>query len=150
MASWSASGHRGVAEAVLDVVHLRLHVEQRLEGAAGLLEDGAAAVREAVLGQVADGQPGGLDHGAGVGLLEAGEHLEQRGLAGAVRAAQADAVAVANLPGDVFEEGPDPKGLGDVCELNQGLDPILYRPRQRNHQRANELLASAGRGGTAL
>ena len=35
--------HRGVAEAVLDVVHLRLHVEQRLEGAAGLLEDRAAA-----------------------------------------------------------------------------------------------------------
>ena len=78
-------------------------------------------VGEAVLGQVADGQPRRLDDGARVGLLEAGQHLEQRGLAGAVRAAQADAVAVANLPGDVFEEGPDPEGLGDVCELNQGL-----------------------------
>ena len=100
-------------------MHLRLHVEQRLEGAAGLLEDGAARVGEAVLRQVADGQPGRLDDGAGVGLLETGQHLEQRGLAGAVRAAQADAVAVADLPGDVLEEGPDAEGLGEVCELNQ-------------------------------
>ena len=34
--------HRGVRRAVLDVVHLRLHVEQRLKRAAGLLEHRAA------------------------------------------------------------------------------------------------------------
>ena len=118
MASCSASGTDGVAEAVLDVVHLGLHVEQRLEGAARLLEDRAARVGQAVLRQVADGQARRLDDGAGVRLLEPGQHLEQRGLAGAVRAAQADPVAVPDLPGDVFEQGADAEGLGDVCELN--------------------------------
>ena len=37
---------------------------------------------------------------AAVGLVEPGEHLQQRRLAGAVRAAQADALAVVDLPGD--------------------------------------------------
>jgi hypothetical protein len=114
---------------VLDVVHLRLHVEERLEGAARLLEHGAARVGEAVLRQVADGQPCRLHDGAVVRVLQAGQHLEQRGLAGAVRAAQADAVAVTDLPGDVFEERPDAEGLGDVCELNQGLCYRSYTGR---------------------
>ncbi len=51
---------------------------------------------------------------AGVRLVEAGEHLEQRGLAGAVRPAQADTVAVADLPGDVIEQGAVAEGLGEV------------------------------------
>ena len=44
------------------------------------------------------------EDGAVVGLVEAGEHPQQRGLAGAVRAAQADPVAVADVPGHVVEE----------------------------------------------
>ena len=63
---------------------------------------------EAVLRQVAERQRIRLLDDAGVGLVEAREHLEQRRLAGPVRAAQADAVAVADLPGDVLEKGLSP------------------------------------------
>ena len=55
---------------MLDVVHLGLDVEQRLEGAAGFLEHGAAGVRQAVLREVADRQVRRLDDAAGVRLVE--------------------------------------------------------------------------------
>ena len=74
---------------------------------------GAPGVREAVLRQVADGERRRLDDGAAIGLVEAGEHLQQRGLAGAVRAAQADALAVRDLPRDVLEQYAFAEGLGD-------------------------------------
>ena len=52
-----------------------------------------------------------------VGLVEAREHLEQRGLAGAVRSAQADAIAIADLPGDVLEQGLLAERFRDVLKL---------------------------------
>ena len=102
-----------VAEPLFERGDLVAHVEQRLEGEAGLLDQRAAAVVEAVLRQVADGQPGRLDDRAGVGLLEPGEHLEQRGLAGAVRAAEADALAVVDLPADRVEQDAAAEGLAE-------------------------------------
>ena len=75
-------------------------------------------VGEAVLRQVADRQVGRLDDAAGVRLVEPGQHLEQRRLAGAVRPAQADAIAVADLPGDVVEQRAVAEGLGEVRELD--------------------------------
>ena len=97
---------RGVAEPILDVVHLGFHGEQIAEGARRFVEERPAAVREAVLREVADRQRRGLEDGARVGLVEARHHLEQRRLAGAVGAAQADAFAVGDLPRDVVEEDP--------------------------------------------
>ena len=97
-------GDRRVAQPLLELVHLGLHRQQLGERAAGLLEDRAARVRQAVLRQVADGQRGGLEDRAGIGLVEPGHHPEQRGLAGAVRTAQADALASRDLPGDVVEQ----------------------------------------------
>ena len=35
---------------------------------------------------------------------------------------------VANLPGDVFEQGADSEGLGDVGELNQGPESDSIPP----------------------
>ena len=70
-------------------------------------------MRQAVLRQVADGQVGRLDDAAGVRLVEPGQHLEQRRLAGAVRPAQADTIAVADLPGDVVEQRAVAEGLGE-------------------------------------
>ena len=96
--------HGAVAEALFDVVHLGLHGEQPIEGRAGFFENGAARVRQAVLREISHGQRVGLDDGAAVGLVEPGEHLEQRGLAGAVRAAQPDALAIRDLPRDVLEQ----------------------------------------------
>ncbi len=72
---------------------------------------------EAVLRQVAERQRVRFLDDAGVGLVEPGEHLEQRGLAGAVRSAQADAIAIADLPGDVLEQGLLAERLGDVLKL---------------------------------
>ena len=74
-------------------------------------------MRQAVLRQVAERQRVGFLDEAGVGLVEAGEHLEQRGLAGAVRPAQADAIAIADLPGDVLEQGLLAERLCDVLKL---------------------------------
>ena len=50
-------------------------------------------MRETVLRQVPDGQGRRLDDAAGIWLVEASEHLQQRGLAGAVGSAEADAFA---------------------------------------------------------
>ena len=74
------------------------------EGERHLVDERPARVLEAVLREVADRQAGGLDDAAAVGLVEAGEHPEQRRLAGAVRAGKADAIAVGDLPGHVVEQ----------------------------------------------
>ena len=80
--------HGAVAETLLDAVHLGLHRQQLAERRAGFVENGVARVRQAVLRQIAHGQRVGLEDGAAVRLVEAGEHFQQRGLAGAVRAAE--------------------------------------------------------------
>ena len=74
----------------------------------------AARVGEAVLREVADGERGRLEDRAGIGLVDAGHHAEQRRLARAVRTAQADALAVRDLPRDVVEEHAIAEGLGQV------------------------------------
>ena len=115
IASCSASLSDGVAEPLLEVVHLGLHFEQRLEREARLVHDRAAAVRQAVLRQIAERQRVGLLDDAGVGLVEARQHPQQRRLAGAVRSAQADAIAIADLPGDVLEQGLLAERFGESC-----------------------------------
>ncbi len=107
-------GNRRVAEPILERVHLRLHRDQVGEGARRLFEDGVTRVGQAVLRQVADGQRGRLEDGARVGLVDAGHHLEERGLAGAVGAAQADAFAVGDLPRDVVEQDAVAEGFGEL------------------------------------
>ncbi len=73
---------------------------------------------ESVLRQVADRQPRRLDDLAGIGLVQPRENPQQRRLAGAVRAAQADTVAVGDLPGDVVEEDAIAERLREAGELN--------------------------------
>jgi hypothetical protein len=48
--------NRRVTEPVLDVVHLGLHVEERLKRAARFFEDCAARVGQSILRQIADGE----------------------------------------------------------------------------------------------
>ena len=107
-----ARQHRGVlavggvlvAEPLFERGDLGAHVEQRLEGQAGFLDERASGVAEAVLRQIADGETGRLRDEAAVGLFEPRQHLQQRGLPGAVRAGKADAIAVVDLPADGVQE----------------------------------------------
>ena len=107
-------GDGRVAQAVLEDVHLRLHREQIGEGAARFFEHRLAGVVEAVLRQVADRQRRRLEDRAGVRLVEAGHHLQQRGLAGAVGSAEADALAHRDLPRHMVEQDATAEGLGEV------------------------------------
>ena len=103
-------------------------------------------VAEAVLRQVADRQPGGLEDRAGVGLVEPGQHLEQRGLAGAVRAAQADALAVVDLPADGVEQDAVAERFGESRRAGSTRYRALFaegswrRPREARAERGNGLV----------
>ncbi len=108
----------GIGEPLLDGVHLGLLLEQGLKGEADLFVDRATGVGDAVLRQVADRLGGRLDDAARVGLFEAVQHPQQGRLAGAVRAAQSDALALADLPRHVVQQNPIAEGFRQVCELN--------------------------------
>ena len=69
--------------------------------------------------EVADVQAAAARDPAGVGLLEPGHHLEQRGLAVAVAADDADPLARADAEGDVGEQRADAVRLGDPLEVDQ-------------------------------
>ncbi len=55
---------------------------------------------------------------AGIGRLGAGEHFDQRGLAGAVRADDADAVAALNADREVVDDRAIAVGPADVLGLD--------------------------------
>ncbi len=71
-------------------------------------------IRELVLAQVGHALVRILGDVAGARVEDAAQDLHERRLAGAVGADQAVAVAVAELDGDVLEQGLGPELLGDV------------------------------------
>ena len=78
--------------------------------------------------QVADLDAAGHRDPAGVGLLEAGHHLEQGGLAVAVATDDADPLPRRDAEGDLVEQRAHAVGLGDPLEVDQvGCDahPVL-------------------------
>ena len=84
--------------------HLLLHGEQIAEHRHALRHHRAPGKRQAVLRQVAGGDPFGKADLAVVERLEARQGLEQGGLARAVRAHQAHAVARRDEPVEIFEQ----------------------------------------------
>ena len=93
MASIS-SARSGIAHGGLELAHLGGHVADR-PGAVHHLGDRAAAGHVAdILAEIADGDAAIDRDLAFVGLLLAGDHAEQRRLAGAVRPDQADLLAL--------------------------------------------------------
>ena len=75
--------------------------------------------------EVGDLQVGALLDGAAVGRQLAQDHLEQRGLARAVGAHQADLVAAQDGAGEALDDGSVAEGLGDVFELGHDLAAAL-------------------------
>jgi hypothetical protein len=103
---------------IFDAVLLFLEVEELLEGQHHLVVDRAAMVDDAVLREVPDRGACGHADGPLVRLLDAGEHAEQGGLAGAVGAAEADAIALLDVPRHVLEEDALAVMFGQVFYVN--------------------------------
>src|SRR5262249_14229207 len=80
--------------------------DQLVQGAPGLLEEGAAGGELRHLAQEGGAGAGVAADLAGVGPVEPGEDLHQRRLADAVGADEADALAGEQLEADVREQGP--------------------------------------------
>jgi hypothetical protein len=90
-------------------------------GAAGQhrLPDGVGVEELVVLAQVPDEQPALPGDPAGVGLLEPGHHVEQRGLAVAVASDHADPLAGPDAERDVREQRADAVRLGHPLEVDE-------------------------------
>src|SRR5205085_5266684 len=96
-------------ELALALLAARFH---HFQHRADILLHGEAAEDRGFLRQIADAEPRALIHrqlgdvmavkldGAAVGLDQAGDHVEHRGLAGAVRTEQADRFAAADIDAD--------------------------------------------------
>ena len=83
------------------------------------LADGVGVVELVALLEVADEQPALLRDAAAVRLLEAGEHPEQRRLAVAVAADDADPLAHGDAERDVVQQHPDAVRLRDPLEVQE-------------------------------
>src|SRR5690606_39529441 len=98
-------------------------------GTAGdLLEHGVVALqRRAALVDIGQLHGGAEDDLAGVRLLLAGDHLEQRRLAGAVGADDADDGAVGDDQREIVDQQPVAEALADVAELDDVVAQALTR-----------------------
>ncbi len=103
-------------------MQLFLQREQRAERLPRLVDERPAAVFEAVLREVPDGEVGRRDHLACVGLVEARQDLQQRRLASPVGATQPDTVTRVQLPGDIVEQHTIGKGLAESHQLQHARD----------------------------
>ena len=110
---------RGIGELRLDARELLLHgggLGPR--GGQDLAHRALLAVDELV--QVGDAGAAAQGDRAGVGMLLAGEHPQQRRLAGAVGADQADARPRTELEVRAVEDQPAAEGLGDAAQRQRG------------------------------
>ncbi len=87
------------------------------------------------LAEVADQQPALLRDPAGVRLLDAHHHVEQRGLAVAVAPDHADPVARADAEGHVGQQRADAVRLGDPLEVEQVGAAVSHRSPRGSRRR---------------
>ena len=113
-------GPVGIGHGGFELLQLGRHRADRA-GAVHHLGDGAAAGHLAdVLAEIADGDAAIDGHLALVGLLLAGDHAEQRRLAGAVGADEADLLALLERRRGLDEEDLVAVLLADVVEADHG------------------------------
>ena len=115
-----------------------------LEHGADVLLDGEAAKDRGFLRQIADAEPRALIHrqlgdvvaveldGAAIRLDQAGDHVEHRGLAGAVRAEQADRFAAADIDADAAHDLAGAETLFHAMH-SQKARPLDQARRRRRH-----------------
>ena len=115
----------GVGELLGDLVVAVELALDLVDGLLDVLEDRLALGQRRLLLEHADRRAGVDDRVAVVGLLQAGHDLEQRRLAGAVGADDADLGAVQEGQGDVVEDDLVAVGLADVAERE---DVISHGP----------------------
>ena len=113
-------GHqRGVGELRLDAGELLLERgDLGPRGGQDLAHGALVAVHQLV--QVGDAGAAAQRHRARVGVLVAGQHRQQRRLAGAVGADQADAGARTELEVGAVEDQPAAEGLRDAAQRQRG------------------------------
>jgi len=80
---------------------------------------GAVEVDAIALRQETHLQPTGVRDPAAVGLLQLGEHAQQRGLAVSVAPYDADPISGPDSEADLLEQSPDAVGLVDAFEVDQ-------------------------------
>ena len=80
---------------------------------------------------------------AGVERLEAGDQVEQRGLAGAVRADDAEDLALVHVEGDVGVGGKAAVALGHALDVEQQAHAVP--PPRRRMRSSNRLRMPLGR-----
>ena len=100
------------------------------EGALGFLEDGRFLVVLHLLGQVADAVFLRSGDVAFAGVLDAGDDLEEGGLARPIASDEAHAVLVAHGQRDVFEEGALSEMDADLVQVEHGAGGNEKRPQR--------------------
>ena len=113
--------------AVGQVLLLLFELAQVGEHGHALGEDGAAGEREPFLRQVAEGDALLGGHDAGIESLDAGQHFQERRLAGAVGAHDAGAFVGRHQPVGVFKKDSGAVTFSRPCELDHRLTVIVAR-----------------------
>ncbi len=108
-----------LGQCVFNARQFLARVEERPERLRDFVHQSPTGVRQPILWQVTDGEACGSDDGARVGLVEPGEHPQERGFARAIGPAQADAIAVRDLPGDAVEQYTLAEPFREGGKLNQ-------------------------------
>ena len=109
------------------LLDLALHLAQFVEDGEAFFEDGAAGELQALLRQVADAHAARLLQRAVVERFQAGQHLHQRGFAGAVGAHQRGLFLVADEPVGLKKQHPRPEPLAGIL---QGKHLPLFSQRE--------------------
>jgi hypothetical protein len=126
-------------EQLVDARLLLPAVRARWQAGAHRLADRGAGRERRHLRQVRDAQSGPSGDGARVGAELAREDAEERRLAGAVGADEADAIAVGEREAHALEEGARAEGVGEVLggEKNGHAKPLTLTlsPQRREGKR---------------
>ena len=123
-----------------DGFHLLFKAEEFVEDREAFIEDGASGESETILREVSDAHAAGTLHLAIIKSIETGEHLHERGFAGAVRSDQSGALVGSNQPVGILKKKLRAKTLARVGELQH--EPILASQRLRVLSAATSLVPS--------